>query len=457
MNIRNVCKSYHIKLNWKGFLRIKPIGAGPATDLANGLPGGSEDTFSGGSSRGSKAVKTAGGARGGRRENGRTGPHNGHTGCHDGRRGRHNGRRGNNAPPGAAAGAAENGADGAAGVPFQDLGGGAGSGDTLDPEDGPAAARTLGSGAGGPGAPVGRDCRHHRELSGPEDAPRARPVEEGARRPLPDSTSAVVGLRKESDGAAGDESLTDLGLNRTSYGNKKAHRIEFINESAMIIITDSLFLCTDLVGNPKHRYNIGSGKSGARGPKWAHGHQKWGTRAPNGHMGTKIGAHVRISHQLSMGAKAREPIWADKDDVEDAVGEDLGEGEENSEQSLDGPCGGVPESENGGGGEARAGKGLAERAGKAGGGGPEHGRDGARRTCLAGGRNAREGPGTARTDTSDEAWAANEAVRDTKVGFSWDRRDHKLNDIFNIYINQFIPTLCVPQVELFLYILFNAR
>ena len=347
---------------------VKPIGAGPATDLANGLPGGRKDSFFGGSCRGSKAEKTAGGDRGGRRENGRTGRHNGHTGCHDGRTGRHNGRRGNNAPPGAAAGAAENGADGAAGVPFQDLGGGAGSGDTLGPEDGPAAARTLGSGAGGPGAPVGRDCRHHRELSGPEDAPRARPVEEGARRPLPDSTSAVVGLRKESDGAAGDESLTDLGLNRTSYGNKKAHRIEFINESAMIIITDSLFLCTDLVGNPKHRYNIGSGKSGARGPKWAHGHQKWGTRAPNGHMGTKIGAHVRISHQLSMGAKAREPIWADKDDVEDAVGEDLGEDEENSEQSLDGPCGGVPESENGGGGEARAGKGFAVSAGKEGGG-----------------------------------------------------------------------------------------
>jgi hypothetical protein len=74
------------------------------------------------------------------------------------------------------------------------------------------------------------------------------------------------------------------------------------------------------------------------------------------------------SHQLSMGAKAREPIWADKDDVEDAVSEDLGEGEENSEQSLDGPCGGVPESENGGGGEARAGKGFAVSAGKEGGG-----------------------------------------------------------------------------------------
>jgi hypothetical protein len=69
-----------------------------------------------------------------------------------------------------------------------------------------------------------------------------------------------------------------------------------------------------------------------------------------------------------MGAKAREPIWADKDDVEDAVGEDLGEDEKNSEQSLDGPCGGVPESENGGGGEARAGKGFAVSAGKEGGG-----------------------------------------------------------------------------------------
>jgi hypothetical protein len=242
-----------------------------------------------------------------------------------------------------------------------------------------------------------------------------------------------------------------------SYGNEKTHRIELMNDWTIMITNYLMLLFTDLVDNPVTRYNIGSGKSGPRGPKWAHGHK--GTRA-DGNMGTwapKVGHMFPYSHQLSMGAKAREPIWADKDDVEDAVGEDLGEGEENSEQSLDGPCGGVPESENGGGGEARAGKGSAERAGKAGGGGPEHGRDGARRTCLAGGRNAREGPGTARTDTSDEAWAANEAVRDTKVGFSWDRRDHKLNDIFNIYINQFIPTLCVPQVELFLYVLFNAR
>ena len=34
-------------------------------------------------------------------------------------------------------------------------------------------------------------------------------------------------------------------------------RNQFINESAMIIITDSLFLCTDWVINPSQKYDLG--------------------------------------------------------------------------------------------------------------------------------------------------------------------------------------------------------
>ena len=37
----------------------------------------------------------------------------------------------------------------------------------------------------------------------------------------------------------------------------RLYRIEFINESAMIIITDSLFLCTDWVIKPSHKYKLG--------------------------------------------------------------------------------------------------------------------------------------------------------------------------------------------------------
>ncbi len=48
--------------------------------------------------------------------------------------------------------------------------------------------------------------------------------------------------------------------------------------------------------------------------------------------------------------------------------------------------------------------------------GPEHGHEGARHAHFAGGRNTREGPGTARAGTSDDRWAAPEAVPDTNVG-----------------------------------------
>jgi hypothetical protein len=52
-----------------------------------------------------------------------------------------------------------------------------------------------------------------------------------------------------------------------SYGNEKTHRIELMNDWTIMITNYLMLLFTDLVDNPVTRYNIGSGKSGPRGPK----------------------------------------------------------------------------------------------------------------------------------------------------------------------------------------------